>query len=153
MGVRDMQRTEHPTASYMLRLILFVFCFIAATLGIIFLSSRFVCPLRSLPSFDVYSSRAAHADHTENAFYIVLDAGHGGEDGGAVSDNGVAEKELNLDIAKKLYSFLKLSDYTPVLIREDDRLLYEPGQENRKKYYDLTNRVNIANRYTPAVFV
>lgn len=146
---------KRPIVSYMLKMVLFVLSFIAATALIILLSSRFACPLRSLPVFscaELYRSvRTEEADKT--ALYIIIDAGHGGEDGGAVSDAGVPEKDINLDIAKRLSEFLSLSDYTPVLIRSDDRLMYEAGQESRKKYYDLTNRVEKAKQYSPAIFV
>lgn len=149
-----MLRNTHPTVSYMLRLILFVLSFIAASFGIIAVSSRFACPMK--PAFfgvQIDSGSVANNDGDKRLFYIVLDAGHGGEDGGAVGENGVPEKDLNLDIARKLYAFLRLSDYSPVLLRDEDRLLYKPGQENRKKYYDLTNRVEAAEQYSPAVFV
>ncbi len=83
---------------------------------------------------------------------IVLDAGHGGEDPGAV-DNGLNEKDLNLAITMKLASFLKLSGCQVVLTRSDDRLLYQSGEESRKKYYDLYNRLKIAESCSDAVFI
>lgn len=83
---------------------------------------------------------------------IVLDAGHGGEDPGAV-DNGLKEKDLNLAITMKLASFLKLSGCQVVLTRSEDRLLYQSGEESRKKYYDLYNRMKIAESYSDAVFI
>lgn len=146
---------KRPVVSYMIKITLFVLSFIAATALIILLSSRFACPLRSFPVFSGKILREAiYTDNRPNKrLYILVDAGHGGEDGGACSDDGVPEKDINLDIAKKLSCFLSLSDYSPVLIREDDRLMYEPGQENRKKYYDLTNRVEKAKQYSPAIFV
>lgn len=86
------------------------------------------------------------------AFTIILDAGHGGEDPGAVA-NGLNEKELNLAITAKVADFLKLSGYTVVLTRSDDRLLYNSGEENRKKYYDLYNRLQFAEEYPDAIFI
>ena len=83
---------------------------------------------------------------------VVLDAGHGGEDPGAVA-NQIVEKELNLAITDKLAAFFRLSGYRVVLTRSEDRLLYNSGEEDRKKYYDLYNRLKIAESYDNAVFV
>lgn len=83
---------------------------------------------------------------------IILDAGHGGEDPGAVA-NGVVEKEINLSIVKKIADFLKLAGYPVVLTRTEDRLLYNSGEEDRKKYYDLYNRVKIAAGESNPIFI
>ena len=50
---------------------------------------------------------------------IIIDAGHGGEDGGAVSVTGTLEKELNLKIAEKLNSFLLSAGYNTKLTRSN----------------------------------
>lgn len=84
---------------------------------------------------------------------IIIDAGHGGEDGGAVSDNGVVEKHLNLDIALKLNDMFSLTGYKSVLVRSDDRLMYEAGQEKHKKASDITNRINFAKAFPNSVFI
>ena len=84
---------------------------------------------------------------------IIIDAGHGGEDGGAQSSTGINEKDINLKIALYLKEFMSLCDYDVHLTREDDVLLYEPGQESRKKYHDLRNRVAFANQFDDAIFV
>lgn len=86
------------------------------------------------------------------SFTIILDAGHGGEDPGAVA-NGLDEKELNLSITNKIVDFLKLSGYHVVLTRTDDRLLYNSGEEDRKKYYDLYNRLKFAETFSDAIFI
>ncbi len=83
---------------------------------------------------------------------IILDAGHGGEDPGAVA-NQTIEKELNLAIANKLAIFLRLSGYNVVMTRTEDRLLYNSGEENRKKFFDLHNRIIFAQGYENAIFI
>lgn len=83
---------------------------------------------------------------------IIIDAGHGGEDPGAV-DNGVVEKNVNLEIALSVSDMLSAFGYKTVLTRSDDYLLYKNGQENRKKYYDVRNREEIANSFENAIFV
>ena len=51
---------------------------------------------------------------------IVLDAGHGGEDGGAVSSSGVVESDINLQFTEKLKDILSLNGYKIVMTREDN---------------------------------
>ena len=51
---------------------------------------------------------------------IAIDAGHGGEDAGAIGPTGVKEKEINLDIAKKLEKLLKESNANVIMTRTED---------------------------------
>lgn len=95
---------------------------------------------------------AVQVDANASVLTIILDAGHGGEDPGAV-DNNLREKDLNLAITQRLAEYLALSDCRVVLTRSDDRLLYNNGEESRKKYYDLHNRLKIAESYPNAVFI
>ena len=52
---------------------------------------------------------------------ILIDPGHGGFDGGAVSPGGVVEKDINLKISLKLREKLEKAGYKVFLTREDDR--------------------------------
>lgn len=74
---------------------------------------------------------------------LVLDAGHGGEDGGAVSLTGVPESQINLAIVLKLRDVLGLYGVDPILLREEDISLYSEGAGTlrEKKRSDLKNRV------------
>lgn len=89
----------------------------------------------------------------ENKLTIVIDAGHGGEDGGAVGKKGTLEKDLNLAISKYLYDMFSITDVDVVLTRDKDSMLYEEGQENRKKFNDLNNRVKICNSFENPLFI
>ncbi len=73
----------------------------------------------------------------------ILDAGHGGEDGGAVSLTGVAESSINLAVTLKLDQLLGFYGLSPILLRDSDISLYDPGCETlrQKKVSDLHNRV------------
>ena len=86
---------------------------------------------------------------------VVLDAGHGGEDGGAVGVSGVCEKDLNLSITLILRDLLVANGVNVVLTREDDRLLYDRNvnYHGRKKALDLAARKKIAEETPNAVFV
>ena len=77
---------------------------------------------------------------------IVIDAGHGGEDGGA-SANGLLEKDINLSIALKLRDMLSISGYKVVMTRDSDISVYDSssGTTREKKVSDLKNRVKIIN--------
>ena len=74
---------------------------------------------------------------------LILDAGHGGEDGGAVSVTGVPESRVNLEIVQKLRDILALYGVDPVVLREEDVSLHDPEASTlrEKKRSDLKNRV------------
>ena len=100
--------------------------------------------------YQAFSDRSV--DTKPSVITVVLDAGHGGEDPGAVTNSAI-EKDLNLLITNKLATLLKLSDYHVVMTRSEDRLLYNSGEEDRKKYFDLYNRQKLAESYDNAIFV
>lgn len=74
---------------------------------------------------------------------LVLDAGHGGEDGGAVSITGAPESQINLAIVLKLRDVLGLYGVDPILLREEDISLHDDNANTlrEKKRSDLKNRV------------
>ena len=74
---------------------------------------------------------------------LILDAGHGGEDGGAVSVTGVPESRVNLEIVQQLRDTLALYGVDPVVLREEDVSLHDPEASTlrEKKRSDLKNRV------------
>ena len=75
---------------------------------------------------------------------VVIDAGHGGEDGGAVSLSGVAESQINLAIALRLDQVLGLYGVNTVMLRDSDISLHDADARTlrEKKVSDLHNRVN-----------
>ena len=86
---------------------------------------------------------------------IVIDAGHGGEDSGAVGVSGVFEKDLNLQIANAVGDLLEKEGYLIVYTRSEDKLLYgsEENVKGLRKISDLKNRCKIAESYPDSVFV
>ena len=85
---------------------------------------------------------------------IVIDPGHGGEDGGATSCTGRMESEYNLAISKKLDDLLHLLGYQTRMTRTSDVSIYTTGDTiARKKISDLKERVRIVNETPGAVFI
>ena len=64
---------------------------------------------------------------------IIIDAGHGGFDGGAVADDGTAEKEINLAISLKLRDWLTFYGYDVIMLRDTDCSLGDGGQTTRQR--------------------
>ena len=86
---------------------------------------------------------------------LVLDAGHGGEDGGAVSLTGVPESQINLAIAKRLDALLGFYGENSYLMREEDISLHDPEAKTlrEKKVSDLHNRAQLVGELEGAVLV
>lgn len=86
---------------------------------------------------------------------VILDAGHGGFDGGAVAPDGTVEKEINLKIALKLKEFLRLGGYEVVMTRDSDVSTddVETDKIAARKKSDLKNRLKLMKDYPDAVFV
>lgn len=86
---------------------------------------------------------------------VVLDAGHGGEDGGAIGVNGVLEKDLNLSVASTVCDMLVSAGAEVVMTRTDDRLLYteEQNVKGHRKEFDLRNRLELSEGYENGLLV
>ncbi|MBQ7880444.1 MAG: N-acetylmuramoyl-L-alanine amidase, partial [Clostridia bacterium] len=77
-------------------------------------------------------------------YTIVIDAGHGGRDGGSMGVNGSIEKELNLEYAKTLQKLLEKAGVNVVMTRTNDDGLYSEDADN-KKLSDMRKRREIIN--------
>lgn len=84
---------------------------------------------------------------------IVIDAGHGGFDGGA-SVGDILEKDINLVIAKNLKCLISMFGYDIIMTRETDCAINTEGNSIRtKKISDMKNRLKIMQAYPEAEFV
>ena len=83
---------------------------------------------------------------------IILDAGHGFPDGGAVGITGAIESNINLAITLKLQELLEESGSTVVLTRSDENGIYDVNEQS-KKVSDIKNRVKIGNNCSADIFV
>ncbi|MCL6612714.1 MAG: N-acetylmuramoyl-L-alanine amidase [Peptococcaceae bacterium] len=83
---------------------------------------------------------------------IVIDPGHGGIDTGARSPGGTLEKDITLEVSKRLAAMLGQGGAAVILTRETDTWLAD-SDATHKKRSDLINRVDIANRNNADVFI
>ncbi len=91
-------------------------------------------------------SRVVTAMAEPEKVQLILDAGHGGEDGGALSCTGVRESQLNLDIALRLEDLLTLLGRRTLMVRRTDHDLSREGETiARRKLSDLKQRVALCN--------
>jgi N-acetylmuramoyl-L-alanine amidase len=97
----------------------------------------------------------AYVEASSNKRTVIIDAGHGGEDCGAIGVNGVYEKDLNLNISFKLGEYLSEAGYDVIYTRNDDKLLYTEAEniKGMRKIYDLKNRIAIANEIENGLFI
>ena len=136
---------KQKSPSPILRPLAFLLCFIT-----ICLTFSWGELLKSIPV------QSDDADPPPKSITIVLDAGHGGEDGGAVGrDGAVIEKDLNLKITLLLAEMMRANGFDVVLTREKDELLYDRSinYQGRKKALDLAARKSIAEKTENAVFI
>ena len=121
-----------------------IFCIISVLISLILLVPmlKFSLPLPNMSTSN------------QTPITVVLDAGHGGEDGGC-EGNGLIEKDLNLDITLRISSLLRKQGVNVVLTREIDKLLYDKNSdyEGKKKYQDVRRRLEIAKEQENPVLV
>ena len=108
----------------------------------------FLAAVRPLAATAVVSSTASPP-------MVIIDAGHGGRDSGAVGKGDVLEKDLNLSIALLLEGCFAAAGIPVLLTRRTDTLVLNEGEDvaGERKKNDLYNRVAIANRYPDATFI
>lgn len=93
---------------------------------------------------------------TENkGLYFIVDAGHGGMDGGTSAADGTMEKDINLSISRKLNSLLIASGYKTVMLRNDDALIGDNSLSTirARKVSDIRKRLEIAESYPESILI
>ncbi len=119
---------------------------IAVTLFLLSAAILNCCTLgKNLPASTIGTSRRT----------VIIDAGHGGFDGGAVANDGTAEKDINLNIAYSVAGMLKTCGFDCIMTRTaDSGTVNNPNDSIKKrKVSDLTNRLELINAYPGATFV
>ena len=125
---------------------------LTATIGLLLVLSLTVGSISTAHDSELFISAAKDVNDSR---IIIIDAGHGGEDGGAIGYDGVLEKDLALSIAFEVGRELEKHGYAVVYTRTDDRLLYEPEQNVKgiRKISDLKNRCALAALYPESLLV
>ena len=125
----------------------YVWCYAAATvtMTILFLGGIIVNK-----TVTALASDAIQATRTT----VIIDAGHGGIDGGAVSCTGVYEAHINLQISLKLQDVFHLLGIQTKMIRTEDISVYTSGESiASKKVSDLKERVRMVNAIDNAILI
>jgi len=125
---------------------------IFALLGLLLLVSGFSWIYQYGASIQAVSTQEIAAD---KGTVLIIDPGHGGEDGGAVAADGTVESDINLSIAKKLESQAKLMGWKTLMTRREDISIYDDNCKTlrEKKVSDLKNRVKLCNETDNGVLI
>lgn len=99
-----------------------------------------------------FSGIVAYSASRYNGITIVLDAGHGGRDGGSIGANGTIEKQINLEYTLLLKEKLTSAGYRVILTRKNDDGLYDEFAKN-KKQSDMEARCNIIKKANPNLVI
>lgn len=85
---------------------------------------------------------------------IIIDAGHGGFDGGAVAGDGTVEKDINLQLAKKLCQLFSSAGFETIMVRDEDTAYSPDGNDGDiTKTADMKGRLALMNKYNKSVFI
>lgn len=97
----------------------------------------------------------AAVNEIDAAPLIIIDAGHGGQDGGAVAADGTQEQYINLDIALKLNDLLSSKGYNTLLTRTDNNSIHDSDAKTvrEQKVSDIHNRLKIIEDNSDCIFV
>ena len=94
------------------------------------------------------------SEPVQNRTVIIIDAGHGGIDGGATSCTGIPESHINLQISLRLNDLVQLLGFETKMIRKTDTSVYTEGNTiAAQKVSDLKQRVKLVNETKNAVLV
>lgn len=111
----------------------------------------------SVPTGITAEETPAETEASANSPLVVIDPGHGGEDGGA-SVAGICEKDVNLAVSMRLGDLCSLFGVPVLFTRTTDTLLYDAygdlsDYRGKQKTYDLRNRLRMAEESGAAVFL
>ena len=102
--------------------------------------------------YSKYQSKQTLENTPIPRYRVVIDAGHGGIDGGAMGKNGTVEREINLQIAFEIENLFKSKGFEVYLTRKDENGLYDDTSPGFKKR-DLQKRVEIVKSVNANIFI
>lgn len=106
-------------------------------------------------TFMANSSAEVVSAKTSSVQTVIVDAGHGGDDGGAIGIDETVEKDINLDIALKLEKILKFYGFNVIMTRTSDVMTCDDGLNSlrQRKVSDIHNRFDLMRKNPDAVFI
>lgn len=115
----------------------------------------FIFSILTLGTKYVIEKSAVNVSSQRTVCTVIIDAGHGGVDGGTSAADGTLEKDINLQIAKKLNNILQSFGIETVMTRNEDISIHDSSATTirQKKISDLKNRLSIINNTDNAVYV
>lgn len=118
-------------------------------LAVTVLAAVIFCSLGYRYIVSMHGTQAVAEDYSVQ-HAIIIDAGHGGEDGGAVAYDGTTEKTLNLNVALKLREICELAGYRVLMTRQTDQSL---SGADFNKNLDMRARIQLTQEHPSAIFV
>ncbi len=156
-----MRIKKDSTTASVLSYVLFSVLFMCSAILVGFLAGN----MYEISLQSPYLQTSAESDSTEdstcenNSFgLIMIDPGHGGEDGGAESDSGLVEKELNMYVSQNIADMCLIFGIPYKMSRESDTLLYNYYSDledytGKKKSYDLKNRLKLTEETDASLYL
>lgn len=125
----------------------------AATLSIVFVFSLLLFSGFNRINDEISSVKASLSVKEQPV--VILDAGHGGEDGGAVAFDGTIEKDLNLSFTRKIALFFEVFGIDYYCIRTTDISVGDTTLDTirQRKVSDIKKRESIINSYSNPIFL
>lgn len=122
---------------------------------LIILMPLLICSVIFFYSFSINKDVSTSKNSTNYQPIIIIDAGHGGFDGGAVAEDGTIEKDINLSISKYLQEYLTFLGFKTIMTRENDASIEDEGLQTirERKSSDLHNRMKIMEETENALFI
>ncbi len=100
-------------------------------------------------------SESADSAAVDDGFCVIIDAGHGGMDGGTSAADGTLEKNINLEISQKLNLMLKAAGIETIMLRENDELIGDNSLKTirERKISDIRTRLSVAKAHPNAILL
>ena len=95
------------------------------------------------------------AEASDSAFTVIVDAGHGGEDGGAIGKSGALEKDVNLQFALKVNEYLSFFGINTYMVRTEDKSIGDESLStiHERKVSDIRARLALMDMFENSIYL
>ncbi len=128
----------------------YILAAVVAVFLLLFCISVMIVERRNTQALQVVAAEGVSGHPT-----ILIDAGHGGVDGGTVAKDGTLEKDINLAISLKLETLFRIMGFDTVMTRREDISIHDESAKTirAKKISDLHNRLKLMNETPDCLFI